>query len=138
MSVPSTPPEIVQKTFEGNDCIKNMIVELHHLAEELVTEMKHNEDMYLSTQDKTDLHNATHCSICKDVLKVGEIRCRDHEHRTGDFRGATHQTCNINYFCNRFVPVVFHNLKGYDSHFIIKQAYAPSKRNKQPHDTRHT
>ena len=35
---------------------------------------------------------------------------------------AQHQKCNINYFTNRFIPVVFHNLKGYDSHFILKKA----------------
>jgi hypothetical protein len=109
-----------------------MIVELCHLATDLVAEMKQNEEMKLSSQDNKDFLNATHCTICKDVLETGEIRCRDHDHRTGEFRGATHQKCNINYFCNRFVPVVFHNLKGYDSHFIIKQAYAIAKEINNP------
>ena len=31
--------------------------------------------------------------------------------------------CHINYYSNRFLPVFFHNLAGYDSHHIIKQAY---------------
>ena len=51
------------------------------------------------------------------------MTCKDHCHRTGCFRGATHQQCNLTNFKNRYVPVVFHNLKGYDGHLIIKEAF---------------
>ena len=40
------------------------------------------------------------------------------------FRGAAHQSCNLNYNDARFIPVVFHNLTGYDSHLIIKEVAA--------------
>ena len=48
---------------------------------------------------------------------------RDNCRRTGCFRGAAHSCCNINFYSNRYVPVVFHNLRGYDSHLIIKELY---------------
>ena len=51
------------------------------------------------------------------------IKVRDHDHRTGCYRGPAHNKCNINFFTNRYVPVVFHNLRGYDSHLIIKEIY---------------
>ena len=51
------------------------------------------------------------------------MKCRDHDHRTEQYRGATHQKCNINYFSNRDVPVNFHNLRGNDNHCIIKHAH---------------
>ena len=49
---------------------------------------------------------------------------RDHCHITGEYRGAAHRACNINYFRidpeTVIIPVVFHNLKGYDAHHIMR------------------
>ena len=38
----------------------------------------------------------------------------------GRYRGAAHNSCNLNYKKPNFTPVVFHNLSGYDSHLFIK------------------
>ena len=49
---------------------------------------------------------------------------RDHCHLTGAYRGAAHKMCNIHYhFINMKGPVFCHNMTGYDSHFIVKQAH---------------
>ena len=46
---------------------------------------------------------------------------------------SVHPKCNINYYNNLFLPIVFHNLRGYDGHFIIKKAYDIVKAmNKEP------
>ena len=44
---------------------------------------------------------------------------RDHYHLTGHFTGPVHSECNLNYKNWFYIPIVFHNLSGYDSHFII-------------------
>ena len=38
-----------------------------------------------------------------------------------NYRGAAHQECNLKYKEPNFIPVVFHNLSGYDAHLFIKQ-----------------
>ena len=48
-------------------------------------------------------------------------KVRDHCHISGKFIGAAHFSCNTNFKISRKVPVVFHNLKGYDGHLIMKE-----------------
>jgi len=45
---------------------------------------------------------------------------RDHCHLTGDYRGAAHSNCNLNYKIPKFYPVFIHNLANYDAHLFIK------------------
>ena len=46
---------------------------------------------------------------------------RDHCHITSQFRGAAHKNFNMNFQLTYRVPVIFHNLKGYDSHLIFNE-----------------
>ena len=66
------------------------------------------------------LINAGFAKIAK-IFDENSIRVRYHCHITGKFRGATHQDCNINLKITNRVPVIFRNLRGYDSHSIIKE-----------------
>ena len=65
----------------------------------------------MTPEDNKKFYSATCCSICGGCFKENDTKVRDHEHRTGLFRGASRNKCNINYFNNRFLPVVFHNLR---------------------------
>ena len=44
---------------------------------------------------------------------------RDHCHVTSKFRGAAHKICNINFQLTKKVPVIFHYLRGYETHLIF-------------------
>ncbi len=49
---------------------------------------------------------------------------RDHDHLTGEFQGAAHSICDLNYKIPNFIPVFFHNFSGYDAHFLVKELEA--------------
>ena len=59
--------------------------------------------------------------ICKTRIDNDEEKVRDHCHVTGKFRGAAHENCNLNLQLTKEVPVIFHNLRGYDSHLIFNE-----------------
>ena len=60
---------------------------------------------------------------CSNKYTDKDVRVRDHCHITGKFRGSAHQECNLKL---RIKPedikvlVIFYNLRGYDSHFIMQ------------------
>jgi len=58
---------------------------------------------------------------CKNLFKGGDKKVRDHCHYSGEFRGAAHNQCNLLFRKPKHVPVIFHNLAGYDSHLLIKR-----------------
>ena len=74
--------------------------------------------MIFGTKEREEFDEATECWICHGEL--GLDRVRDHCHLTGIYRGAAHNKCNLQYRRPKFIPVVFHNLSGYDSHLFIK------------------
>ena len=49
------------------------------------------------------------------------VKVRDHCHVTGKYRRAAHGNCNVNLKLTKKVPVVIHNLGGYDTHLIINE-----------------
>ena len=61
---------------------------------------------------------------CGEKYTDKDVRVRDHCHITGKFRGSAHQECNLKLRIkpeNLKIPVIFHNLRGYDSNFIMQQ-----------------
>ena len=61
------------------------------------------------------------CHICEKPFDDLSRKVAEHDHLTGQFRGAANNDCNLNYQNPRFIPIFFHNLAGYDAHLFTKQ-----------------
>ena len=75
--------------------------------------------MVISKKETDSFRCAEQCYICQGEFTKPNYKVRDNCHITGKYRGAAHTRCNINYYNNRYLSVVFHNLKGYDSHLSL-------------------
>ena len=75
--------------------------------------------LLLTKEEQKLFDEAEICHICNKELKNDKVR--DHCHFTGQYRGAAHNTCNLNCRKPLILPVIFHNLQGYDAHLFIKQ-----------------
>ena len=62
-------------------------------------------------------HNT--CWICEKL--TNDEKVRNHCHITGKYRGAAHWSCNVNLKLTKKFFIIFHNLKGYDSHLIMNE-----------------
>ena len=81
------------------------------------------QEMTFTGDDEVCFESAQVCHICQQILVDDDDRVRDHCHFTGMYRGAAHNACNINYHIKHKdwkLPVIIHNLKGYDGHLIVR------------------
>ena len=72
-----------------------------------------NKNLIMSEEEEYLFQQSNSCWICKKLINHD---VRAHCHVTGKFRGAAHWSCNINFLLSKKIPVIFDNLKGYNSH----------------------
>ena len=78
-----------------------------------------NKNVIMSEEEEYSFQQNNSCWICKKIINDDNEKVRDHCHITSKSRGAAHQNCNLNFQLTKRIPVIFHNLKGYDSHLIF-------------------
>lgn len=110
-------------------CDRNYFTKLHN----------HKDMAALTDEEKTEYDTAEACCICKkpglwdqnDITGIDadgdehrrekdNKKVRHHCHFTGKYLGPAHSKCNRNASQWPSVTVLFHNLKGYDSHFLMR------------------
>ena len=78
-----------------------------------------NKNLIITAEEDKQFQSSNTYWICEKLIEDDDVKVRDHCHITAKFRAAAHWTCNINLQLTKKFPVVFHNLRGYDSHLIF-------------------
>ena len=87
--------------------LKEMNIAKIHFNKNLVTSAEHERSFKLSNK----------CWISDKLFVAADNKVRDQDHVTGKYRGSAHWICNLK--LTKKVSVIFHKLKGYDSHLIM-------------------
>ena len=93
-------------------------------------------EMTLLTKEENNFYNEQKiCYICKekfctdkdDKNYTNKRKVKGHCHYTGEFRGAAHSICNLNYSIQKEIPIIILNAT-YDIHFILNHLAIEFKR----------
>ena len=132
------------QTYRGENAVykfmEKMLEELQYCKD--VVKKHFNKPLVMTDDDDMRFKLMDKCHICGEKYTDKDVRVRDHCHITRQFRGSAHQECNLKLRIKPDdikIPVIFHNLRGYDSHFIMqrigeiakKHAYTHKKGEKQ-------
>ena len=79
-----------------------------------VMKKEFNKQLKMTKHNEDEFQKANKCHICEKEYNTTDVRVRDHCHITGQYRGSAHQDCNLNFQITDKIPVIFHNLRGYE------------------------
>jgi hypothetical protein len=115
-------PKLVHHTqqYEGEDITKKFVDLLEEETRDIHNKFKFKEPVRMTSRDTKNYEEATTCYACKEEFTLKDYKVNDHCHYTGKYRGAAHNSCNLRMRQPKFIPVLFHNLEGYDAHLFIK------------------
>ena len=114
------------RTYRGKKAVYKvmevMLKEVEYCKK--VMKKEFNKPLKMTKKDEEKFQKAEKCHICDKKYTNQDTKVRDHCHITGKYRGSAHQECNLELKVNPKelkIPVIFHNLRGYDSHFIMQE-----------------
>ena len=110
------------KSYLGEDAAYNFIdsiLEESKYCSDMIK--KHfNQKLVITKKDDKDSQSAFKYQICDNVYVDGDVIVKDHCHIAEKYRGSVHRDCSVKVKLNHNFTIVFHNLKNYDSHFIME------------------
>ena len=113
-------PIIYTKNSEDKEIAKIFVEKIAEVTKSIYNDFYcRPKPLRLTSEEQKLFEQAKTCHICSCELKNDKVR--DHCHFTGKYRGAAHNKCNLMCKKPRVLPVIFHNLQGYDAHLFIKQ-----------------
>ncbi len=94
----------------GKEFVKRLDSEKKAIYEVL----KKDVGMKITDEEERQHKSVKECYACEEPFTPNNPKTHDHCHITGKYRGAACNKCNLVMRTPKFVPILFHNLEGYD------------------------
>ena len=107
--------------YRGPNAVEHFLRALQEEERGIQIVLAKPQDMRMTRADWESHRTASRCHVCDELLKGDCVK--DHCHITDRYRGAAHSACNLKLRLSpktTIIPVVFHNLRGYDSHLLVQ------------------
>ena len=83
------------RSGRGVDCIHWFIEEMIAVEQEAMLQYFDEKRMIMTPADQTNFEQAIQCYYCDNPFSEGLFKVRDHDHVTGQYRGAACNPCNL-------------------------------------------
>ena len=111
------------KLYRGKDCLEKSCDYIRQEAHRLYHMFPEKPMDPLTKKQWKKYNKMSRCHICfkqfGDSKKGPKVH--DHYHYTGRYRRPAHRNCNLMYKIPSYIPIVFYNLLGYDTHLFIRE-----------------
>ena len=116
--IDDTLPTVI---YKGEKCVNEFIKWIFRQKERInhVIYQCFNKELIMTNEDEEIYNNSCICWICKEELNTDKVR--DYSTVTCKFRGSPHGKCNKVLGIPKKLPIIFHNLQGYDGNLIFKE-----------------
>ena len=113
--------------YIGEDCVDVFLDRMLDFEKEAMQYYFDEHRLDMGSMGQALFNAEVRCWICKQPFDPDlQDKVRDHDHGAipeplyGNFRGAAHSHCNLRLQRTCKIPIILHNFKGYDSHFIAR------------------
>ena len=111
------------KMYRGLDSVHKFFTDIFEEEKGILEKLKEFQKTPIIITEEEKIHHkkATSCYVCNCDFTDDNRKVRDHCHVLGNYRGAACNMCNLGMKLTKTIPVIFHNLKGYDSHLLLPE-----------------
>ena len=86
-----------------------------------MTKKHFNKNLVMSAECEERFQLSSKCRIYDKLFDARDNKVRGYCHVIGKYRGSAHWSCNINLRLTKKSLVIFHSLRGYDSHLVMHE-----------------